>query len=165
MLEAQNTCLEGTFTMTEVKEAVWSCGNNKAPGLDGFTFEFIRKFWDILGNEFFEAVKFFESNCRINPESISSFISFFPKVKDPLSLADFRPINLIGCVCKVISKLLAERIKGVLNTVVSNTQSSFIKGRSILDGPLMVNEVIDWAKRQKKRCLSSKPISLRPLIP
>ncbi|KAJ9537397.1 hypothetical protein OSB04_030130 [Centaurea solstitialis] len=154
--ESQKASLECAFTEKEVKEAVWSCGSNKAPGPDGFTFEFIRKFWSIVGKDFFDAVKFFESNCCINPGSNSSFITLVPKVKDLLSLADYRPINLIGCVTKVISKVLAERLKGVLDTVVSKNQTAFVKGRNILDGPLLVNEVIHWAKRIKKKLLIFK---------
>ncbi|KAJ9557521.1 hypothetical protein OSB04_012135 [Centaurea solstitialis] len=154
--DTQRAWLERPFTEEEVKAAMWSCGNNKAPGPDGFTFEFIRKFWDVIGSDFVDAVKFFESNCQINPGSNSSFITLVPKVKDPLSLVDYCLINLIGCVCKVISKALAERIKGVMNTVISNTQTAFIKGRSILDGPLLVNEIIDWAKRKRNKLLIFK---------
>ncbi|KAJ9553154.1 hypothetical protein OSB04_017199 [Centaurea solstitialis] len=126
--EEQKTDLERSFTETEVKDAVWSCGNNKAPGPDGFTFEFIRKYWTIVSKDFFDAVKFYESNPLINPGSNSSLITLVPKVKDPISLADYRPINLIRCVTKVISKILAERIKVVLDSVVSKNQTAFVKG-------------------------------------
>ncbi|KAJ9564376.1 hypothetical protein OSB04_000342 [Centaurea solstitialis] len=140
--DSQRLRLEEPFTEKEVKDAVWSCGENKAPGPDGFSFEFIQKFWSYVGKDFFAAVKFFEINKRINPGSNASFVTLVPKVRDPLSLADYRPINLIGCVSKVVSKVLAERLKGVLGDVISNTQTAFIKGRSILDGPLMA----DFAK-------------------
>ncbi|KAJ9547476.1 LOW QUALITY PROTEIN: hypothetical protein OSB04_020019 [Centaurea solstitialis] len=151
--DEQKSWLESSFSVQEVKNAVWSCGNNKAPGPDGFTFEFIRKFWAVVGDDCVEAVKFFELNGRINPGSNASFITLVSKVKDPLTLSDYRPINLIGCVTKVISKVLAERLKGVLDTVVDKAQSAFIKGRN---GPLMVNEVIKWAKKKKKKLLIFK---------
>ena len=95
-----------------------------------------------MGKDFHEAAKFFESNRWINPGRNSSFITLVPKVSDPLSLADYRPINLIGCVTKVISKVLADRLKGALVSIISNSQTSFVTGCSILDGPLMVNELI-----------------------
>ncbi|KAJ9545225.1 hypothetical protein OSB04_024932 [Centaurea solstitialis] len=128
--DSQRASLEAPFTEKEVKDAVWSCGNNKAPGPDGFTFEFVRKYWDIVGKDFVEVIKFFESNHRLNPGSNSSFITLVPKVSDPLSLADYRPINLIGCITKLISKILAERLKGVLNSIISHSQTAFIKGRN-----------------------------------
>ncbi|KAI3728415.1 hypothetical protein L6452_17051 [Arctium lappa] len=58
----QRKLLEAPFEMEEVKATVWSCGNNKAPGPDGFSFEFIKKFWNKIGGDIFEAVKFFEDN-------------------------------------------------------------------------------------------------------
>ncbi|KAJ9552338.1 LOW QUALITY PROTEIN: hypothetical protein OSB04_016383 [Centaurea solstitialis] len=154
--EAQKNELEVPFSEQEVKNVVWSCGHNKATGPDGFTFEFLRKFWGIVGRDFLDAVKYFESNPLIKSRSNSSFVTLIPKVSDPLTLADFRPISLIGCVSKVISKVLAERLKGVLDSVVSNSQTAFIKGRSILDGPLMVNKLISWARKKRKKLLLFK---------
>ncbi|KAJ9565542.1 hypothetical protein OSB04_001508 [Centaurea solstitialis] len=154
--DAQSAQLELPFDGQEIKKAVWNCGCNKAPGPDGFTFEFIRRFWDVVGSDFIEAVSFFGSNQLLNPGSNSSFITLIPKVRDPLSFIDYRPINLIGCISKVISKVLAERIKIVMDSVISNSQSAFITGRSILDGPLIVNEVISWAKKMRKKILIFK---------
>ncbi|KAJ9568335.1 hypothetical protein OSB04_004301 [Centaurea solstitialis] len=140
----QKEGLEVPFTEQEIKKAVWSCGYNKASGPDGFTIEFVRKFWDVVGNDFVEAIKFFEQHKQIDPGSNSSFISLIPKISDPLFLSDYRPINLIGCVNKVISKVLAERLKLVLDSVISNSQTAYIKRRSILDGPLMAFDSLNW---------------------
>ncbi|KAJ9542202.1 LOW QUALITY PROTEIN: hypothetical protein OSB04_028708 [Centaurea solstitialis] len=147
--DSQRRWLETPFSEQVVKEVVWNCGYNKAPGSDGFTLEFVRKFWIVVGKDFFEAVKFFEINRQINPGSNSSFITLIPKVSDPLTLDDYRPINLIGCINKIISKVLAERLKCVLSSVISNTQTAFIKGRSILDGLLM-------AKKARRKMLLFK---------
>lgn len=43
--------LEASFSLDEVKNAVWSCGNDKAPGLDGFTFKFLKEFWNLLKDD------------------------------------------------------------------------------------------------------------------
>ncbi|XP_024969730.1 uncharacterized protein LOC112509090 [Cynara cardunculus var. scolymus] len=65
-------------------------------------------------------------------------------------------INLIGCVCKIVSKLLADRLKRVLDTIIGKEQSAFIKGQCILDGPLIVNETISWARKAKRKVLIFK---------
>ncbi|KAJ9562374.1 hypothetical protein OSB04_007534, partial [Centaurea solstitialis] len=96
----QKEWLDAPFPEQEIKQAVWNCGYNKAPGPDGFTLEFVRKFWNIVGKDFVEAVKHFEQHKQIKPGSNSSFIALIPKISDPLSLSDYRPINLIGCVNK-----------------------------------------------------------------
>lgn len=152
----QKVSLEIPISYEEVKQAVWNCGTEKAPGPDGFTFAFIKKFWETIGDDVFNAVKYFEEHGIMNPGSNSSFITLIPKVKDPLSLSDYRPINLIGCISKIISKVLADRLKTVMDSVVSREQTAFIKGRSILDGPLVVNEIINWAKKRNKKKLIFK---------
>ena len=83
-------------------------------------------------------------------ESNSSFITLIPKVNDPIYLSDFRPISLIGSTYKIIAKLLSVRLNSVIDTIIGKEQSAFIKGRSILEGPLTLNEIIFWAKSSKR---------------
>ncbi|KAJ9552868.1 hypothetical protein OSB04_016913 [Centaurea solstitialis] len=96
-------------------------------------------------------VRHFEKKGKCSRGCNPSFISLFPKVKDPLTLKELRPISLIDCVYKIIAKLLACHLKKVMGKVVSEEQSEYIEGRQILDGPLMLNEVRSWAKRSKNR--------------
>ncbi|GKC45169.1 RNA-directed DNA polymerase, eukaryota, reverse transcriptase zinc-binding domain protein, partial [Tanacetum coccineum] len=71
-------------------------------------------------------------------------------------ISDFRPISLIGAHYKIIAKVLANRLARVIDSVISQEQSAFIKHRQILDGPLMVNEVIQWSKRKKAKLMVFK---------
>lgn len=87
---------------------------------------------------------------------MSSFIVLIPKSKDPATLGDFRPISLIGCINKVISKVLVRRIKMIVGDLISEEQSAFLANRSILDGPLIMNETLAWLKRSKKKGLFFK---------
>ncbi|KAJ0892121.1 putative RNA-directed DNA polymerase [Helianthus annuus] len=89
--------------------------------------------------------------CRFSPGVGSSFITLIPKIGDPSNLGDFRPISLIGSIIKVVSKVLANRLKVVLGRIVSETQSAFLSGRYILDGLLMTSEVISWAKKRDRK--------------
>ncbi|KAL7607598.1 hypothetical protein Lser_V15G19622 [Lactuca serriola] len=86
----------------------------------------------------------------------SSFITLAPKIKDPLSLNDYRRISLMGCVSKIISKILSNRMKSVIGKVIGDEQSAYVEGRCILEGPLMINEVCSWAKRVRKKILLFK---------
>nr|GEV35354.1 cysteine-rich receptor-like protein kinase [Tanacetum cinerariifolium] len=75
---------------------------------------------------------------------------------DAKHLKDFRPISLIGCQYKIIGKILANRLSLVIGDIVSQEQSAFIKGRQIMDGTLVLNEVISWCNARKEQLLMFK---------
>ncbi|GJZ05936.1 RNA-directed DNA polymerase, eukaryota, reverse transcriptase zinc-binding domain protein [Tanacetum coccineum] len=72
------------------------------------------------------------------------------------TMKEFRPISLIGSIYKIIAKILANRLVTVLDTLVSETQSAFVKDRQILDGPFILNELIQWCKKKKKKSMFFK---------
>ncbi|XP_057811260.1 uncharacterized protein LOC131025482 [Salvia miltiorrhiza] len=76
---------------------------------------------------------------------------FTEEEKDAASvLKDYRPISLINCLYKVIAKVLAARMKQVMSSIIADCQSAFIKGRYILDGVIVLNEILEDAKKRKK---------------
>ncbi|GKE43570.1 cytochrome P450, partial [Tanacetum coccineum] len=76
--------LDCPFTIEEIKEAVWNCGSSKAPGPDGFSFKFFKKYWSMLEHDIVSFVKVFEVSGLIPWGCNSSFITLVPKVEDPL---------------------------------------------------------------------------------
>nr|GEV24693.1 hypothetical protein [Tanacetum cinerariifolium] len=96
----------------------------------------------------------------------SSFITLIPKVANALVVSNFWLISLIGAQYKVIAKILANHLSQVIATVISSEQTAFVSQRQILDGPLMVNEIIDctgfgqtWRSRIQG-CLTSAKASI-----
>nr|GEV15713.1 RNA-directed DNA polymerase, eukaryota [Tanacetum cinerariifolium] len=148
--------VERDVTNDEIKRAVWDCGIDKAPGPDGFTFGFFRRFWDIIQFDVFAAVTYFFSYCDFSKGSNSSFIALIPKVQNANLVKEFRPISLIGSLYKIIAKILANRLVGVLSGIVNEVQSAFIADRQILDGPFILNEVVQWCKSKKKQAFVFK---------
>lgn len=69
---------------------------------------------------------------------------------------DYRPISLIGVQYKIIAKLLANWISKLINDVVSSEQSAFVHDRKFLDGPIMVNELVEWYKKRRKKMMVLK---------
>lgn len=142
--------LEEPFSSEETKEVVWDCGGDRAPGPNGFSFKFLRHFWDVLGSDVIGFVQEFYFKPIIPMGCNSSFITLILKVDNPLLVKDFWPFSLIGMQFKVIAKLFAKRLAYVLLGVIGVEQSAFLKGRRILDGQLMVSELISWYKKIKK---------------
>lgn len=151
-----NAELIAPFSIEEVKEAVWSCDGNKSPGPDGFNLNFIKNSWELLEADIIKFMNEFHSNAKLPKAISSSFIALISMVKHPQKLKEFRPISLIGCIYKILAKVLATRLKKVLGKVISTCQNAFLPNRQILDGFLVLNEVIDWAKRSKESCLLLK---------
>nr|GEY15330.1 RNA-directed DNA polymerase, eukaryota [Tanacetum cinerariifolium] len=86
----------------------------------------------------------------------SSFVSFIPKILDPKFVSDYRPISLIDCLYKVATKILATRLSLVISGLISDVQTAFVPNRQILDGPFIVNELLDWCKRYKHQAMMFK---------
>lgn len=148
--------LEAPFTVEEIKEAIWSCGSDKSPGSDGFSFKFLKRNWELMKHDIVNTVRYSKSYGVINKGCNASFITLVPKIKDPLTIGDYRPISLIGSMYKIISKVLSIRLKKVIGECIGNVQSAFIEGRNILEGPLIINEMYSWAKKSKEKMLLFK---------
>ncbi|GKE15615.1 cysteine-rich receptor-like protein kinase [Tanacetum coccineum] len=121
-----------------------------------FIIAFIKTYWEVIKEDFWNCVKLFESSCGLSNGCNSSFIVLIPKKKDPIGFSDYRPISLIGCVYKVISKLLATRLAKVINSVIGPNQSAFIEGWQILDGCLIASEIIRMAALENHKLLLFK---------
>ncbi|GKD77254.1 putative RNA-directed DNA polymerase, eukaryota, reverse transcriptase zinc-binding domain protein [Tanacetum coccineum] len=150
------TVLQQQATFDEIRKDVWDCGSSKSSGPDGFSFLFIKTYWDLFEDDIVNFVNHFMKSGTMPKGTNSAFITLIPKTSNPILIKDYRPISLIGMQYKIIAKLLANRLSTVLDKLVSPTQSAFISGRQILDGPFMVSEIIEWYKKRNKRLMIFK---------
>ncbi|GJY50063.1 RNA-directed DNA polymerase, eukaryota [Tanacetum coccineum] len=105
---------------------VWDCGMDKSPEPDGFTFRFYQRYWSLLEKDVIEAVSYFFQHGSFPKGGNSSFIALIPKSQNANMVKDFCPISLIGSLYKIIAKILANRLVGVLEDIVSDMQSVFV---------------------------------------
>jgi len=145
-----NRFLTEPFDGKEIKEAIWNCDSHKSSGPDGVTFSFIKNNWGLLEKDVEGAVNCFYREGKIPKGCNASFLTLIPKTENPQSLEEYIPISLVGCVYKILTKLLANRFKKVIGKVVDGTQSTFLSNRGLLDSVLVVNEVINELRRRKK---------------
>ena len=151
-----NAKLVARFEEDEVRAAVWDCGSSKSPGLDGLNFKFIKEFWDVMKMDVLRFLDEFHANGHFPKGSKASFLALIPKVQDPQNLNDYIAISLIGCIYKIVAKILTKRLKKVMATIIDEWQSAFIEGRHLLHIVVIANEVSDEAKRGRKSCLVFK---------
>lgn len=152
----ESSVLTAYFTMEELEEAVMSCHGDKAPGPDDFNFNFIKKFWETLKVDFWEMLQEFFGNARLPKGITSYFLALIPKCSNPQGLRDYRPISLLGSIYKILAKILASRLRVCMNSIIAPNQFAFLPARNILDGAVIINEVVDFAKKSKRKCLIFK---------
>ncbi|GJZ67450.1 RNA-directed DNA polymerase, eukaryota, reverse transcriptase zinc-binding domain protein [Tanacetum coccineum] len=110
----------------EIKVALLDIDDNKASSPDGFTSKFFKAAWKVVGEDTCGAVKEFFTSRKLLGEFNTTLISLIPKTKTPIKFFDYRPISCCNVVYKIISKVLTDRIKTVLNDLVDVNQSAFI---------------------------------------
>ncbi|WVZ80019.1 hypothetical protein U9M48_027537 [Paspalum notatum var. saurae] len=124
---------------------------DKAPGPDGFTGRFYRSCWGIIGGDVLLALNAIHRGHVFNFRLLNSaFITLIPKKNDASEVKDYRPISLIHSFAKLVTKILANRLAPHLPELVSNNQTAFIRGRSIQDNFLLVQQLARTLHRSKQ---------------
>lgn len=110
---------------------------------------FLKKCWPLIKSDFYNLCQDF-FDCVVNLESINvSYITLIPKVNNPETVNDFRPISLLNCSIKLLTKILANRLQQVIIQLLHHNQYGFIKGRTIQD-------CIAWCFEYIHQCHHSK---------
>lgn len=98
-------------------------------------------FWDDIGDSLFVAVQFFFNNASLSSSWNKTFITLILKKPNPKLVLDFRPISLCNVCYKIVSKILANRLKPLFPRLISREQSSFLIGRRPFDNIISLQEV------------------------
>jgi len=150
IMDEDNFSLTVNFTIEEFRTAVFSMQADKCPGPDDFNPGFYHNFWEMCGQEVYQAECEWLANGVFPPHLNSTNIALIPKGDSQKSMKDWRPIALCNVVYKIMAKVLANRLKGVLDKCISSSQSAFVPGRSILDNALVAIELIHYMKAKTK---------------
>ncbi|XP_074327095.1 uncharacterized protein LOC141665037 [Apium graveolens] len=146
--ENRNNLLLGDISEGEVKAALFHMFPDKSPGPDGMSPGFYQKHWQIVGGDIVNIVRQFFATGHVDQELQSTNIVLIPKKKSPSLMTELRPISLCNVVYKIISKVLANRLKSMIDGIISDEQSAFIPGRLITYNVMVAYEVMHFMKRK-----------------
>jgi len=125
-------------------------GNNKAAGPDKIPIEFFQSCWEIVRLDIIQLFDDFY-NDKVDVSRMNyGIITLLPKVKDASKIQQFRPIRLLNCLYKLITKTLTTRLEAVADKLIHSTQIAFMKKRNIVSGIMCLHEILHETKRRKE---------------
>ncbi|XP_071712536.1 uncharacterized protein [Rutidosis leptorrhynchoides] len=142
--------IESQFSNGEILSVIEGFDGNKNSGSDGFSLQFFKKSWHFLKDNIMEVFNQFHDHPSLPKGFNSSFIVLIPKTNCARVIEQMRPISLINAPYKILAKTLANRLKLVIPSIISENQNGFVPSRLLLDGVMVVNEVVHMEKSKKK---------------
>jgi hypothetical protein len=134
--------LGNIFTEEEVWGVIREMQPDRAPGPDGFSGGFYQRAWPIIKRDIMAAVlKLFVGDGRGFGKLNGAIITLIPKRLEAVEVGDYRPISLVHSFAKLFSKILANRLRPKMHSLVSTNQSAFIKGRNLHDNFMLVRQL------------------------
>ena len=140
--QAMNEWMVQPFVESEVKGALKQMYPLKAPGPDGMPPLFFQHFWSTRSMVVTKRYLIFLTLEFLHQTLMTLTLLLSQKIKEPKKITDYRLISLCNVVYKIASKAIANRLKRILSSIISDTQSAFVHGRLITDNVLVAFETM-----------------------
>lgn len=129
----------------EITKAIQESQPNKSPGSDGLTREFYETFADILAPILLKVYRTMEEKKEVSESMATGIITILYKNKgSQLKFENYRPLSLLNTTnYKILTKVLANRFKTILGSIISATQAYSIPGREITDAMCTIRDVVE----------------------
>ena len=125
-------------------KALKNVPNNKSPGNDQITKEFYKAFWDDLKITFLLSVnKAFKVGESSTSQKQAVIKLIFKKDKEKRLIKNWRPISLLNVDTKLVSRVLAERLKTALSSLISSNQTANLNGRFVSQGGHLISDIFE----------------------
>jgi len=149
LTEQQMLSCEGKITSEECAKVLETFQSNKTPGNDGIPIEFYKTFWQLISDPFIRCVnECFEKGEMSSSQKQAVITLIEKKGKDRSFLENWRPISLVNVDAKIMSKVLATRIKNVLPNIIHHNQSGFVEDRYIGETVRSIFDLMDFTLKE-----------------
>ena len=140
----------GPFTEEEIQNAIFDVEHNKAPGPNGFPAEFYQHFWELIKEDLMQMLHELHSGDLSLLSPNFGVITLVPKTQDACKIQKYRPICLLNVSFKIFMKVATIRINSVVEHLISPTQTTFMQGRNILEGVVILYEIVHELHRKNQ---------------
>lgn len=122
--EEKATWLGRPFVEEEIRTSVFDYGTDKSPGPDGFSMTMFQNCWSEVKGDIMKVMEELFQNGIINAVTNETYICLIPKKSESTKVGDFRPISLITSLYKIVAKVLASKLREVLQDTISSAQGA-----------------------------------------
>eukprot|EP01018_Ginkgo_biloba_P022058 Gb_03022 [translate_table: standard] len=154
--EAENLSLLKEVSKEEVQAVLHSLQKEKRPGPDGWPVEFFMGFYDTVERDLLKVVEETRAHGKVLASFNTTFITLIPKADNPSSFEEYRPILLCNCIYKIVSKVIAMRVKKLLSKSISGEQFGFVEGRQIHEAIGVAQEGLHSIKTRRLKAVVAK---------
>ncbi|PKU85570.1 integrator complex subunit 11 [Dendrobium catenatum] len=136
------SALIALVTAEETKSIIFKAPSTSAPRPNGYTFDFYKASWNINGKQLCDDVLSFFSTSFMPMQAKATVITLIPKKPHAACISDYRPIPLCNTFYKIVTKIIADRMKDIMPFIIHPSQTGFIKDKSIFKNSILAMEIL-----------------------
>ena len=148
--EEEKVICDAEITEQEIYNTIKLLKTNKSPGDDGIVSEFYKEYWYLIKGKFTEVLRFIFNTNTLSQSQYNAILTLLYKKGEREDIRNRRPISLLNVDYKIITKLLAERLKKVLPPIIHNDQKGFVKGRNINQANRLLQDIIPYSDQNEQ---------------
>jgi Reverse transcriptase (RNA-dependent DNA polymerase) len=152
LTEAEKIDLDAELSLNELDKALENCNMTSAPGLDGLSNHFIKEFWPYLRNPLLKYANCCKAKGRLTDSFRRAKIRLIPKKGDTSKINNWRPISLLNCLYKILSRTFAARLSKYMDKLTPIAQTGYSKTRRCQEVLITLVDTIYNCKINNKKC-------------